>query len=178
MMSAVSHVTELLVGDAFMENGIRTELKNLKNVRRTFQGTFERFGVKGGYKGPLKTILLLHVVNIKTKKEVTDHLWFNFTKGFATLELAKGDVVEFCARSRPYVKGCVHRDDDNRIVDYKLSNPTQCRVVSRCDVQHNAVPRDIPPAMPNAMEYAVPLLKPTVQTELTRFLLDTSVNCD
>ena len=105
----------------------RKKLKEIENERKIFIGTFERYGVKSGYKCPLKTILLL---NIKDEEgnEITDHLWFNFTKGFEKLgELQKGDKIKFKARSKRYTKGyqgyrCYIPNNIN--IDYKLSNPT------------------------------------------------------
>ena len=76
---------------------MRTKLAEKKDVRDIFRGTFVRFGVKDGYKGPEKTILLKEICD-KNGEPVTDHLWFNLTKGFAALELKDGNVVEFTAR--------------------------------------------------------------------------------
>ena len=59
---------------------------------------------------------------------VTDHLWFNYTKGFESLgDLQEGDVIRFDARVRPYVKGYVNQRAyiDEREVDYKLAYPTK-----------------------------------------------------
>ena len=61
---------------------------------------------------------------------VTDHLWFNDTKGFRGLgELIEGDIIQFDARVRPYVKGYVspRRYIDERELDYRLSHPTKMK---------------------------------------------------
>ena len=45
-------------------------------------------------------------------KIVSDHLWFDLTKGFSGADLSPGDVVEFCARVSAYEKGYKgHKDD-------------------------------------------------------------------
>ncbi|GAG80290.1 unnamed protein product, partial [marine sediment metagenome] len=84
------------------------------------------------YKGlPKETILLADVQTIQGQ-HVTDHLWFNNTKGFKALgTLYPGDIVAFDARVRPYVKGYVGRDEDKREIDYKLSHPTKLVILGK-----------------------------------------------
>lgn len=107
---------------------MRKELKNIGSEKRhKFIGTFERTGKKHGYKGDLKTILLLNIRDAETNELVTDHLWFNFTKGFYEANLQEGDEVQFEARVEDYVKGYFGYREDVYIpesVDYKLSRPT------------------------------------------------------
>lgn len=60
---------------------MRKELKIIgSRERHVFTATFIRFGFRDGYKGPVKTILLQDV--LLDDKIVTDHLWFDLTKGF------------------------------------------------------------------------------------------------
>lgn len=60
---------------------MRKELKIIgSKERHVFTATFIRFGFRDGYKGPVKTILLQDV--LLDDKIVTDHLWFDLTKGF------------------------------------------------------------------------------------------------
>lgn len=83
---------------------MRKELKIIgSRDRHVFTATFIRFGFRDGYKGPVKTILLQDV--LLDGKIVTDHLWFDLTKGFESADLLPGDVVEFCARVSIYEKG-------------------------------------------------------------------------
>lgn len=83
---------------------MRKELKIIgSRERHVFTATFIRFGFRDGYKGPVKTILLQDV--LLDGKIVTDHLWFDLTKGFESADLLPGDVVEFCARVSIYEKG-------------------------------------------------------------------------
>lgn len=83
---------------------MRKELKIIgSRDRHVFTATFIRFGFRDGYKGPVKTILLQDV--LLDDKIVTDHLWFDLTKGFESADLLPGDVVEFCARVSIYEKG-------------------------------------------------------------------------
>jgi hypothetical protein len=104
---------------------MRFKLAQYKGKRRRFEGTFERFGIKAGYKGPERTLVLLNVIDVYSRDEVTDHLWFTVGKQLDNLDLKEGDVIRFDARVTRYLKGYVHRDEDNREVDYRLSFPTK-----------------------------------------------------
>jgi hypothetical protein len=68
-------------------------------------------------------------------KIVTDHLWFDLTKGFESADLLPGDVVEFCARVSIYEKGYKgYRNDvfDRPIEkDYRLSRPTKIKKIGK-----------------------------------------------
>jgi hypothetical protein len=113
---------------------MRVRLGKMYGERTVFRGTFSRFGLKSAYKGPpLKTVLLINITD-SSGRIVCDHLWFNFTKGFAALDLKEGDVVEFHARVKDYWKGYRGRRDDvwdkPLEKDYKLSFPTKIRKVS------------------------------------------------
>ena len=108
---------------------MRKKLKKMEEIRSTFKGTFVRFGTKNGYKGPEKTILLKDIKNINNQI-ITKHLWFNFTKGFAKLNLEEGDIVQFDARVKEYLKGYFGYKDDvykSAEIDYKLSHPTKVK---------------------------------------------------
>lgn len=111
---------------------MRKELDEIgSETRGTFYGTFERFGIKNGYRGTEKTVLLKNIKN-EDGIVVTDHLWFNFTKGFEKLNLEPGMVVQFDARVAEYVKGYRGWREDVYCplsVDYKLSYPTKMRVI-------------------------------------------------
>jgi len=148
---------------------LREELAKLRNMRKKFKGTFDRFGQKSGYKGPLTTVLLKDIIDISTGKVVTDHLWFNLTKGLEKLQLMEGDIVGFDARVTRYLKGYQGRREDELHpvgIDYRLSFPTKVEKLystlhsaAPCnDVQHTvigvATPIDIH-AMRNA---SVPLM--------------------
>lgn len=111
---------------------LRQTLKALNTVRATFTGTFVRVGSKSGFKGPLPTVLLAEIRDTQGRI-VTDHLWFNLTKGFAALHLHEGDQVMFDARVRSYEKGYKgHRTDCPIRTDYHLSYPTRLRKVDEC----------------------------------------------
>lgn len=108
---------------------MRKELQKLGDKRRfKFNGKFERLGTKINWKGyPEKTVLLSNIRDANGKV-ISDHLWFNYTKGFRSLgELKEGDMIEFHARVNTYIKGYVsHRDyTDERSLDYRLSYPTR-----------------------------------------------------
>lgn len=127
---------------------MREELAKLRNMRKSFKGTFVRFGLKSGYKGPLKTVLLKDIIDVNSDKIVTDHLWFNLTKGLERLQLQEGDIVGFDARVTTYLKGYRGRREDELHpveVDYRLSFPTKVEKV--CSVLHNVVAPQPPSAL-------------------------------
>jgi hypothetical protein len=108
---------------------MRKKLSELENQRKKFIGTFERFGFKRAYRGPdLQTVLLKNIKD-ENGNYLTDHIWFNLTKGFEKLMLKKGDVVSFEARVKGYVKGYMgYRDDvygKPIEYDYRLDRPTK-----------------------------------------------------
>jgi hypothetical protein len=108
---------------------LRKELKQYIDIRERFRGIFERQGTKSGYKGPIPMILLTDIKDVHGNI-VCDHLGFNLTKGFEQLQLSKGDVVEFNARAKVYIKGYFGYKEDVYVPiekDYKLSYPTKVR---------------------------------------------------
>lgn len=118
---------------------MRKDLQSLGNQERhTFTATFVRFGMKNGYKGPEKTVLLQDVK--LDDKIVCDHLRFNFTKGFQQCNLQEGDVVQFDGRIASYEKGYKGYREDPELIfshpietDYKIERPSKVSVVSRND---------------------------------------------
>ncbi len=111
---------------------MREELRTIGSKgRHVFTATFVRFGFRNGYIGPVKTMLLQDVT--LDSKIVSDHLWFDLTKGFSDADLSPGDVVEFCARVSAYEKGYKGHKDDvlNRPIerDYRLSRPTKIKKI-------------------------------------------------
>lgn len=113
---------------------MRKSLKKLNGQRMAFTGTFERFGTKPGWVGTEETILLVDIRDTEDNP-ITDHLWFNLTKGFQALNLQPGDKVEFQARVRKYQKGYKGYRfeamlDSPVSTDYKLSHPTAIRKLS------------------------------------------------
>ncbi len=111
---------------------MRSELKKAEGERKKFKATFIRLGKKNGYKGQSEeTILLKNVIDLETNKEVTDHIWFSFTKGFQDARLSEGMMVEFEARVREYTKGYVnnHYKINFESKDYKLSHPTKIKAL-------------------------------------------------
>src|ERR1700691_594333 len=84
---------------------MRTELKKLEYIRKTFMATFERYGAKAAYKGlPIRTLLFKDVTDIEGKP-VSDHVWFTTSKEFGKYSFSKGDKIKFDARVKPYQKG-------------------------------------------------------------------------
>jgi hypothetical protein len=83
--------------------------------------------------GDVVTVLLKDVKD-ESGNIVTDHLWFNMTKGFAQADLQACDIVEFRGRVEKYIKGYKGWRDDvyerPTEEDYKLSFPTKVRKVT------------------------------------------------
>jgi hypothetical protein len=108
---------------------MRKKLSELENQRKKFTGVFERFGFKKAYRGPDLQTVLLRGIRDENGKLLTDHLWFNLTKGFKEARLKKGDIVSFEARIKEYVKGYMgYREDIYKKpieYDYKLDRPTK-----------------------------------------------------
>ncbi len=105
---------------------MREKLKVIDGERMTFTGKIERYGGKGGGR---YTILIIDVRHTNGTL-ITDHLWFNLTKGFKSLRLDPGEYVQFDARVKPYRKGYqgTRKKIDRPVSDdYKLSHPTQVR---------------------------------------------------
>jgi hypothetical protein len=113
---------------------MRKKLSKLKNQRKKFIGVFERFGIKRAYRGPDLQTVLLKDIKDENGDFLCDHLWFNLTKGFKLIKLIRGDIVEFEARVKGYVKGYMgYKDDiyDKPIeYDYKLDRPTKVKKIS------------------------------------------------
>ncbi|MGE5430412.1 MAG: hypothetical protein ACM3QX_05020 [Syntrophomonadaceae bacterium] len=110
---------------------MRGRLKAIDGERQTFYGEFVRLGVKSGYKGTEETVLLKGIHDI-SGKFITDHLWFNLTKGFEKLNLKAGDKIQFDARVRSYTKGykgklagVLNPAKAVESTDFKLSHPTR-----------------------------------------------------
>lgn len=122
----------LLRGRGLMCKNTRVNLmKKGNNKRYRFSGTFEKYGFK--YTDRYRTHAAGTVLLIDIKDEdgivVTDHLWFNLTKGFRSLGiLSPGDVISFNGRVKPYQKGYLgHRFGKTQscTTDYKIDRPTK-----------------------------------------------------
>jgi hypothetical protein len=120
----------------------RQKLGQKEGERDLYTGEFVRLGWKNGYKGMLRTVLLKDVKD-SNGNIVTEHLWFNLTKGFEALDLQEGDIVEFRGRVEMYVKGYKgYRDDvyDKPLEeDWKLSRPTKVRKLNDRNLERTSV---------------------------------------
>ena len=107
---------------------MRKELAARMGKRGQYTATFSRNGIKNGYKGPIRTVLLCDIHD-STGKRVTDHLWMTEGKQLANLELQPGDKIRFESRVDEYVKGYQGRRDDVYDapieIDYRLVYPTK-----------------------------------------------------
>ena len=106
---------------------VRHQLKKIEEYRGTFTGTFQRFGIKNGWHGKKTKTILLTTIKDHKGQIITDHLWFNYTKGFQKLNLREGVCVQFDARVKPYLKGYGggYEYEYGQEIDYKLSHPTK-----------------------------------------------------
>lgn len=119
---------------------MRTKLGQLgSDSRFTFRGQFARYGYKRatdrrGNEHYTPTLLLtnLQVQAGDRFTLVTDHLWFNLTKGFQKLGLLNtDDVVQLNGRVNDYYKGYFLSSKQH---DIKLSYPSKIRLVNQRDV--------------------------------------------
>jgi hypothetical protein len=101
----------------------REELSDIEEVRDTFIGKFKRIGSKPG----TLTVLLVSIVSLKEPNKIlSDHSWFNLTKGFKELgHLNENDKISFTARVKRYEKGT----KGNETFDYKFSIPLNVKRV-------------------------------------------------
>ena len=87
---------------------------------------FVRTGIKNGYKDNTVTVLLKDIKD-ETGRIVTDHQWFNMTKGFEQTNLKLGDIVEFRATMKKYIKGYKGRQEyifyKPKKADHMLARP-------------------------------------------------------
>lgn len=105
---------------------MRQKLKEIDGERKTFTAIFVKMGSKKGYKGKTEMTLMLKNVKDSDGNIITDHLWFNYTKGFEKLgELYQGDLIQFDARVKEYNKGYINKKAsiDQSKKDYRLSHP-------------------------------------------------------
>jgi hypothetical protein len=83
---------------------MRTALQARDGQQCRYRATVGRFGsrrVAGAY--PVRTVLLLDVVDVETGEVVADHLWMTAGRWSAALRI--GDQVEFDATAAPYQRG-------------------------------------------------------------------------
>lgn len=116
-----------------MRSHTRAKLGENEGARSLYTGEFVRTGFKNGFKGPVKTILLKDVKD-EVGELITDHLWFNMTKGFEEVNLQPGDIVEFRGKVEKYVRGYKGRREDvykPTEDDFKLSRPTKVRKLEK-----------------------------------------------
>ena len=65
---------------------------------------------------------------------MTDHLWFNATKGFLSVKPKKGDKIQFQGRVEWYEKGYFGQREDVYVpesIDYKISRPSKVKNLTK-----------------------------------------------
>ena len=117
-----------------MPSHARKALGANEGKRCLYTGKFVRTGSKPGYISGVHTILLKDITD-ETGQIVTDHQWFNMTKGFEQADLKLGDLVEFRATVEKYDKGYQGRQEDvfdkPMKTDYRLSRPMNIRKLEK-----------------------------------------------
>jgi hypothetical protein len=132
--------------------------------RHQFIGTFKRYGFKTDYGHAKPTILLVNVT-LLPDQWLTDHVWFNLTKGFAALgHLQPGDQVRFNGRVAQYQKGYRGHNLKRQQAaplrwDYKIERPTQVTL---------ALPNLVRPPLPATKLELIELI--AQETETTAYL--------
>jgi hypothetical protein len=112
---------------------MRSKLSEDEGIRKKFRAVFSRFGKKVNYQGYSEsTVLLTNVVDVEQKSVVTDHAWFSLTKGFESIKLEPGMIIEFEARVKGYEKGYVNKrfGINQKKQDFKFSHPGKIVVVN------------------------------------------------
>ena len=113
---------------------MRKNLKNIREQRQSFTGTFVRYGKKSAFRGPDRTTLLLKDIKNSEGGTVTEHIWFTQTKGFGQFYFHEGDLISFDARVKGYWKGYNGRREDvykEAEYDYKLGYPSKVKLIKR-----------------------------------------------
>ena len=87
-----------------MPSHARKALGANEGMRGLYTGEVVRTGSKPGYISGVHTILLKDIKD-ETGRIVTDHQWFNMTKGFEQANLKLGDLVELRETVKKYIKG-------------------------------------------------------------------------
>ena len=110
---------------------MRKPLKKMNGERKTFIGTFEQYGSKKYAVTYQRTALLKNIKDINGR-DISDHAWIPGTNEFDLLN--KGDVVQFSAKIKEYVKGYWDIKKGIDIIksfekDYKFDEPTKVRIL-------------------------------------------------
>jgi hypothetical protein len=99
-----------------------------------YTGEFVRTDSRQDYISGVHTILLKDITD-ETGQIVTDHQWFNMAKGFEQADLKLGDLVEFRATVKKYIKGYESKWENILYkptkADYVLSRPTNIRKLDK-----------------------------------------------
>lgn len=107
---------------------MRKELLKYKDKRFRFIATVEKFSSEANFPGlTKKTIFLKDIKFQKTGESVVDQISYNVKKTIEKLNLSVGDIIQFDASVKTYVKGLVgpHEVIDVSRLDIKLTNTTK-----------------------------------------------------
>lgn len=113
---------------------MRTELQSLEGQKALFIATFEKYGTYRS-KGVVGRSILLRDLKTQSGRWLADHTWINYTAGFdAAGEFIQGDLVQFTAWVKPYIKGYSGQRIEDRLkrnisLDYCLAYPRNVRKV-------------------------------------------------
>ena len=114
------------------------------NQRYKYKAIFCRFGQRDGYKGVIKTVLLLLIVDAVNGNLVCDHIWLDCGKQFDKLKLKEGNQIRFFARSKSYEKGYKgvneYGEEGFTQIEYGLAYPSK---VVKLTVKYKIKEKDI-----------------------------------
>lgn len=106
----------------------------INKERKTFTAIFQKHGKKSGYHGYLNMTILLSDLKSTDGEILTDHLWMNVGKRIEELKLTPGNIIQFDARVKPYVKGYSKDDDENpKRIDYGLEYPSKLSIIGNSE---------------------------------------------
>lgn len=73
---------------------------------------------------------------------LTDHLWFNYGKGFQQLgKLVNGDRIQFNGRISTYDKTCYSTQGVRfKVEDYQIARPTKIKLLSNHPTKSEPIP--------------------------------------
>jgi len=117
----------------------REALKKLVGQTVRVTAVFKREGLKECKNGKVrikKTVLITNIRDVESGDILAGHMWFNRGNTWEKLDLHRGDLVEFAARSIEYRKGywgrgALWRRLDPPKTDYRLTPPKDIRVALR-----------------------------------------------
>ncbi len=121
---------------------MRESLKKLNGERKTFIGTFEQYSSRKYSVAYRKTALIKNIKDINGKF-ISDHAWVACNENFNDIgNLTKGDVIQFNAKIKEYIKGYWDLREEINIIkpyekDYKFDELKKVRIIKAAKCHEN-----------------------------------------